>query len=258
MKKFVAQKFTILSKKVKVHWLELALTLVFFGNIRSNGTVFNGMDFQQMEFISAQQLFSSLFETDSTVASIDTSNLANTYSNLIYTEQGIETKDPSELRRIKRIKQKHYVTFYAPIAQEEMRTHGIPASITLAQGLLESNVGESKLAQRNYNHFGIKCFSKTCQKGHCSNFEDDTHKDFFRIFKTPEESYKAHSKLLQKTRYKFLFDLDQTDYKNWAHGLKKAGYATDPKYGYKIVNLIEDLKLYEYDNLKDSKEASTN
>ena len=128
-----------------------------------------------------------------------------------------------------------------------MNTHGIPSSITLAQGLLESNIGESRLAQENNNHFGIKCFSKQCAKGHCTNFNDDHHKDFFRKFSTLEESYAAHSQLLQKDRYQNLFRLKKTDYKGWARGLKKAGYATDPQYAEKLIRIIEDLELYQYD-----------
>jgi len=135
------------------------------------------------------------------------------------------------------------------VALAEMETHGIPASITLAQGLLESGTGRSTLARKNHNHFGIKCFSKKCRKGHCSNHSDDHHKDFFRIFENPEESFRAHSRVLLKDRYKPLFRLRITDYKGWSHGLRKAGYATDPRYGDKLVRMIEDLELWRYDQL---------
>ncbi|MEL6945214.1 MAG: glucosaminidase domain-containing protein, partial [Bacteroidota bacterium] len=117
----------------------------------------------------------------------------------------------------------------------------------LAQGLIESNCGESRLAKRNNNHFGIKCFSRTCKKGHCSNFTDDTHKDFFRIYKSSWDSYRAHSQLLQKARYKKLYKIPKSNYKGWARGLKSAGYATDPLYADKLINLIEDLDLTKYD-----------
>ena len=150
--------------------------------------------------------------------------------------------------RAKRKRQEAYVAQYATLAQEEMLRYRIPASITLAQGLLESGAGASRLASRNNNHFGIKCFSKTCRKGHCSNFEDDTHKDFFRIYQDSPESYRAHSLLLGGSRYKSLYQNDIRDYESWAHGLKKAGYATDPKYAEKLIRLIEDLKLYRYDH----------
>lgn len=149
----------------------------------------------------------------------------------------------------KQKRQLAYVDQYAAAALAEMRTHGIPASITLAQGLLESGTGRSTLARKNHNHFGIKCFSKKCPKGHCSNHSDDHHKDFFRIFQAPEESFHAHSQVLLKDRYKPLFQLKITDYKKWAHGLRKAGYATDPRYGDKLIRLIEELELWRYDRL---------
>lgn len=170
-------------------------------------------------------------------------NLANTYSNLGFDDK----KEMSPAKAAKRKKQLAYVKRYYKVAQKEMDKYGIPASIKLAQGLLESNVGESRLAVHNNNHFGIKCFSRTCRKGHCSNFTDDSHKDFFRKYKNAWESYRAHSILLQSTRYKPLKSLKTTDYKGWAYGLKKAGYATDKNYAPKIVGLIEDLKLYKYD-----------
>jgi flagellum-specific peptidoglycan hydrolase FlgJ len=147
----------------------------------------------------------------------------------------------------KRDRQLAYVRKYAPLAKAEMRKYGIPASITLAQGLLESNVGSSKLALENNNHFGIKCFSRTCRKGHCSNFTDDSHKDFFRIFGNVADSYHSHSQLLKQPRYRSLFKLKRSDYRGWAKGLKKAGYATDDHYDEKLINLIEALNLFEYD-----------
>lgn len=174
-------------------------------------------------------------------------NLGNTYSNMIYTTGDFATKNSSTEVTSKRKKQFNYIKRFAQVAQTEQEKYGIPASITLAQGLLESNVGESRLAVKNNNHFGMKCFSRTCGAGHCSNFTDDSHKDFFRKYNTAWESYRAHSKMLLGKRYKHLLDLDKKDYKNWAKGLKKAGYATDKRYAEKIINLIEDLKLYEYD-----------
>ena len=144
-------------------------------------------------------------------------------------------------------KQLAYVKRFASVAQAEMEKYGIPASVTLAQGLIETNAGQSPLARKNNNHFGMKCFSRKCRKGHCSNFSDDSHKDFFRIYKSSWESFRAHSKLLIGKRYKHLLELDKTDYKNWAKGLKKAGYATDKTYDKKLIRLIEDLYLYDYD-----------
>lgn len=144
--------------------------------------------------------------------------------------------------------QRTYVQRFAQVAQKEMTAFGIPASITLAQGLLETNAGESPLATRHNNHFGLKCFSRSCEKGHCANFSDDSHKDFFRKFTTAWESYRAHSLLLANNeRYRQLFKLPVTDYRSWARGLKKAGYATDDAYAGKLIRLIEGLQLYEYD-----------
>ena len=148
----------------------------------------------------------------------------------------------------KRKKQEAYIQQFAHLAQTEMQQYGIPASITLAQGLLETNAGESPLAKDANNHFGIKCFSKVCRRGHCRNFEDDSHKDFFRIYSTPGESYRAHSALLQKARYRTLYRLSGKDYAAWARGLKKAGYATDPRYAEKLIRLIEEFRLYKYDS----------
>ena len=112
----------------------------------------------------------------------DDGTLANTYSNLTYTHPKFSTKNTTDAERKKLEKQLEYVKRFAQVAKTEMDKFGIPASITLAQGLLESNVGESRLSTNNNNHFGVKCFSRSCGKGHCSNFTDDSHKDFFRKY----------------------------------------------------------------------------
>lgn len=143
--------------------------------------------------------------------------------------------------------QEAYIKRYAAVAQEEMGRYGIPASITLAQGLLESNAGQSPLATTANNHFGIKCFSRRCYKGHCRNYSDDSHKDFFRVYPNAWESFRAHSLFLQKPRYQPLFRLGKRDYRGWAHGLTKAGYATDPGYGDKLIRMIERFELHRYD-----------
>lgn len=177
-------------------------------------------------------------------------NLANTFSNLGFVLNPTYAKrnniDPAIVAE-KRRKLDAYVKRFAPIAVKEMKQYGIPASITLAQGLLESNAGESRLAKGNNNHFGIKCFSKQCKPGHCSNYTDDSHKDFFRKYKSAEQSYRSHSEFLQRNRYKHLQKLGTKNYKEWAHGLKKAGYATDKRYGPKLIKLIEVLQLNRYD-----------
>jgi flagellum-specific peptidoglycan hydrolase FlgJ len=172
-------------------------------------------------------------------------NLANTYSNMTYS---FGKNESSKSKTSKRKKQEAYVNRFVDVAQKEMMKYGIPASITLAQGLIETNAGDSRLARQNNNHFGMKCFSKKCGKGHCANFTDDSHKDFFRKYKSSWESYRAHSKLLMGKRYRHLKKLGSEDYNGWARGLKKAGYATDKRYAEKLINIIDELKLYRFDN----------
>ena len=146
--------------------------------------------------------------------------------------------------------QQRYVEKYAPMAVREMLRSGVPASITLAQGMLESGNGESKLATKGKNHFGIKCHKGWT--GKTMKVDDDARGECFRVYDSVEESYRDHSDFLRyRDRYKFLFDLDRTDYKGWAYGLKKAGYATDPSYAAKLVRYIEDNNLSRFDVLKE-------
>ncbi len=184
-------------------------------------------------------------ETRAELISLFDDNTSNTYSNMTYSKKGQTVK--AEKPKTSRVnKQEFYVKRFAGVAQSEMKKYGIPASITLAQGLIESNAGESRLSVNNNNHFGMKCFSKKCGKGHCSNFTDDSHKDFFRKYKSAWESYRSHSKMLMGKRYKGLRKHGK-DYKAWAHGLKKAGYATDKKYAEKLIHIIEELNLQRFD-----------
>lgn len=142
--------------------------------------------------------------------------------------------------------QERYIGQFAELAVEEMYRSGIPASITLAQGLLESRYGLSELAVNGNNHFGIKCHNTW--DGKKMYHDDDRRGECFRKYSSPEESFRDHSDFLRyRDRYKFLFDLETTDYRGWAYGLKKAGYATDPAYPSKLIKLIEDYRLYEYD-----------
>lgn len=168
---------------------------------------------------------------------------------------------------------------FGHVALEEQRKYGIPASITLAQGILESRSGTSKLAVSNNNYFGVKCHSSTCGPGHCSNFTDDSHKDFFRIYATAWESFRAHSVVLaKKERYSYLFlshppDLTweeikpssemtsrhakewqlavkhwDTPWLRWAHGLEALGYATSPDYAEGLAKLIREHQLQLLDD----------
>ena len=141
-----------------------------------------------------------------------------------------------------------YVATWAPVAVEEMYRSGVPASITLAQGILESRCGLSSLAAEGNNHFGIKCHKDW--KGRKQYHDDDAKGECFRVYDSPEESFSDHSDFLRYSdRYKFLFELKTTDYKGWAYGLKKAGYATDPGYPDKLIRYSEENKLYEYDRM---------
>jgi len=138
-----------------------------------------------------------------------------------------------------------YIETYAATAQEEMRQYGIPASITLAQGILESGAGEGDLVRKANNHFGIKCHD---WKGAKVYHDDDEKGECFRKYSNPKFSYRDHSLFLtNRGRYSDLFKLSKDDYKGWARGLRAAGYATDKKYPQKLISLIERYKLYAYD-----------
>ncbi len=140
-----------------------------------------------------------------------------------------------------------YIKQYAPLALDQMKRYKIPASITLAQGLLESGAGQSSLAKKSNNHFGIKCHSDW--RGRKVYYDDDAKGECFRAYSSVKDSYEDHSHFLKRgARYAFLFDLKITDYKGWARGLKKAGYATDPSYANRLITIIEDYELYKYDN----------
>jgi len=145
----------------------------------------------------------------------------------------------------------NYIRKYHQIAIDEMHSYGIPASITLAQGILESGNGNSTLSRRSKNHFGIKCHKDwTGKKVH---HDDDAENECFRKYKKVADSYRDHSAFLKnRDRYAFLFDYKMTDYKSWARGLKKAGYATHPEYADKLINLIERYELAQYDKASKS------
>lgn len=146
--------------------------------------------------------------------------------------------------------QQNYIDKYAPMAVAEMYRSGVPASITLAQGMLESRNGLSALATEGKNHFGIKCHD---WKGKTMKVDDEKKGECFRVYDKVEDSFADHSDFLRyRDRYKPLFDNDVTDYKAWAVGLKKAGYATDPQYATKLIKIIEDYGLNRYDKMKPS------
>lgn len=144
--------------------------------------------------------------------------------------------------------QQVYIKQYQNLAVEHMRLHRIPASITLAQGLLESAAGTSPLAMKGNNHFGIKCGMGWA--GDSMHVDDDRPMDCFRVYSHPDSSFADRVRFLGKPRYRFLFDsLEVTDYRGWALGLKKAGYATDTAYPPRLIGLIERLALHRLDTL---------
>ena len=150
---------------------------------------------------------------------------------------------------------REYIERYAPIAMVEQETHGIPASITLAQGILESASGRSTLATEANNHFGIKCGGNW--EGETTLRSDDAPDECFRAYGSAEESFADHSRFLLRPRYSALFDLEISDYAGWARTLKKCGYATDPNYAARLIAIIERYALYSYDmggSLRDAEE----
>jgi LysM repeat protein len=147
-----------------------------------------------------------------------------------------------------------YIQKYSDIAQEQMRKYGVPASITLAQGILESASGKSKLAAEANNHFGIKCHDTW--SGATMHLDDDAPNECFRKYKSVEQSFEDHSVFLKKPRYEELFNLEITDYKGWAQGLKKCGYATSSTYAKNLIDLIEKYELVQFDTEQKPNEHS--
>ena len=153
---------------------------------------------------------------------------------------------PAQVRQTR----EEYIDRYKSIAVAHMERYGIPASITMAQGILESDCGNSWLSLQSNNHFGIKC--KSNWTGQTISHTDDAPDECFRKYPSVEESYRDHSEFLDKSaRYQDLFKLDPTDYKGWAHGLQKAGYATNPQYAQQLIKIIEDYQLFLLDEGQD-------
>ncbi|MDR0940135.1 MAG: glucosaminidase domain-containing protein [Mediterranea sp.] len=168
----------------------------------------------------------------------------NTHRMLLFAVVSLLVLNVQAQRR--NVRYNEYIKKYEEMAVEQMKRHKIPASITLAQGLLESGAGLSKLARDSHNHFGIKCGSGW--RGKSVRHDDDLRDECFRAYRNPRESYEDHSDFLKRgSRYAFLFRLEITDYRGWAKGLKKAGYATDPSYANRLITIIEDYELYKYD-----------
>lgn len=146
---------------------------------------------------------------------------------------------------VKKYSAEDYIERFSGIAVKEMNNYGIPASITLAQGLLESGNGNSSLARDANNHFGIKCTTEW--KGKTILKDDDQKDDCFRVYTSPEESFRDHSEFLKRKRYASLFELNKNDYRGWAEGLKQAGYATNPRYADLLITLVDRYDLSKFD-----------
>lgn len=163
---------------------------------------------------------------------------------LLITVQGVS--QPNVKSDTGRISPELYIEMFKAAAIADMLKTGVPASITLAQGMYESDYGNSPLAKTANNHFGIKCHKDW--SGGTYHQDDDAPNECFRKYESVNESYDDHSYFLRsRERYHFLFDLEITDYKGWAHGLKRAGYATNPAYASRLIGLIERYKLHEHD-----------
>lgn len=170
---------------------------------------------------------------------------------LIASAQNASLKNP-----IENITRPQYIDLYAPVAVKEMLVSGVPASITLAQGILESGDGNSVLAREALNHFGIKCHGMW--EGKKYRMDDDSKNECFRVYESVYDSYHDHSEFLKgRERYADLFKLKTTDYKGWAHGLKSAGYATNPKYPALLIKIIEENDLHKYDRMTTPPKSGT-
>lgn len=162
------------------------------------------------------------------------------------TREEVNVKNPTTNVPVFEDNNEWYIYEYAEIAKDEMALYGIPASITIAQGILESSAGKGKLTLKSNNHFGIKCNGWEGEKVY---HDDDTYQECFRKYKDPKYSFRDHSLFLKdRRRYSALFSLKKDDYKGWAYGLKKAGYATDPRYPAKLISIIERYQLQRFDD----------
>lgn len=169
-------------------------------------------------------------------------NKANQQINTPKTNPAKNTQTESKISTLE------YINQYKAIAIREMKQYGIPASITLAQGILESGSGNSILAINANNHFGVKCNSSWAGEKYYK--DDDTANECFRAYNNPEQSFIDHSVFLKRPRYAQLFTLETTDYKGWAHGLKQCGYATNPQYAQLLISYIEKYNLQSFDDFE--------
>ncbi len=242
---------------VEKYWFQAAVVVLLFQLYANKGTIVY-VSPQASALAPAEKVMASMEVTEEPVVSVltedkpavipnkwkssDFKNLSFVLSPDLAQRKGV----PDAIVQEKMQACRSYVERFAATAISEMKNYGIPASITLGQGLIETNAGDSKLASESNNHFGIKCRSK-CRGCTCRNYSDDDIYDMFRVFDSAWESFREHSKLLQIDRYSHLKKLGTKDYEGWAKGLKKAGYATDKNYDKKLVKIIEELDLAQFD-----------
>jgi flagellum-specific peptidoglycan hydrolase FlgJ len=197
-------------------------------------------------------IISHSFESCRSKKSVVANKRENTSEKIVISNKEERTENLPDMNDIPKNTSKSdmvsiYIDNYSQIAMDEMVKFGIPASITIAQGILESGAGRADLTMRSNNHFGIKCHKGW--KGERVYHDDDELQECFRKYKDPRNSFRDHSLFLsQRSRYKNLFNLKIDDYKGWAKGLRKAGYATDPKYPNKLIDIIERYELYQFDD----------
>ncbi|MCB0705378.1 MAG: glucosaminidase domain-containing protein [Saprospiraceae bacterium] len=244
---FVALKYQVIQLdlgRIKLPWFRLAVAGILLYLIFQRD-----LQFQVHMNAPGQQQHNRAVSNQETNMSLSQSLLPEHQQEVPSTPvPEVDPFDPVAGDSPEELSAKTYLRRFHQVAVAEMKKFGIPASIKMAQGLLESQAGKSRLAVQNQNHFGIKCFSTSCPQGHCSNFPDDHHKDFFRIYDSAWASWRAHSEMLSTGKYKELLKLG-TDYRAWAHGLSELGYATDPNYEATLIRIIEKYKLDRLDSL---------
>lgn len=214
--------------------------LIFFVSCGSKKSTLTGNKIREKELVSKEKYRADLRKIEENKRKAENSRAVTSAS------KDSQVLEATSSVRVTEDIIKDYIVTYSEIAKNNMATHGIPASITLAQGVLESGSGQGTLSRNANNHFGIKCHTEW--EGPSVRHTDDAPDECFRKYDSPDESYRDHSLfLVTRSRYGDLFKLPRDDYKGWAHGLKKAGYATDPKYGDKLISLIERYSLNKYD-----------
>ena len=232
----VGRRLTRLAAKFKYQGgVGLAVLVVFaYSKLASHTTP------QVGAFFTVEPIEDSIISPDGEVVELE-APVAQKSNKKVVNDCAPEVPNPDQKPNVLK-----YIRTYLPLALAH-KAQVLP-SIALAQGILESRSGTSKLAVAANNHFGMKCFSKSCRKGHCLNFTDDTHKDFFVKFRTASLSWDAHAIFLQRPRYRKLKKYGK-DYVKWAYGLKEAGYATDENYATSLIGVIREYELFKYDSL---------